>query len=73
MYMSEYNFDTFKKELEENEFEYQKYNINDNLYFTIDDYDVRYFKNNRYVLEINTYPIKPSKLGIILFQVSINI
>jgi hypothetical protein len=42
----------------------------ENMYFVIDDYDVRYFDlNNKMCLEINTYPIKPAKLGETLFKV----
>jgi len=63
-------FDEIIKELEENEYEYEKNIINNNLYFIIYDYDVRYYKNNKYVLEINTYPIKPQKLGAILYQIT---
>lgn len=69
--MSNINFNELIKELEENDLEYEKYKVNDNTYFIIYDYDVRYYKNNKYVLEINTYPLKPQKLGIILFQVLI--
>lgn len=65
------NYKELIKEFEENIIEYEKYKVNDNIFFIIYDYDVRYYKNNKYVLEINTYPIKPSKLGKILFQVSI--
>ena len=47
-------------------------NNSTDIYFKIDDYDVRYYKGKNplnKILEINTYPVKPETLGLSLFQV----
>ena len=51
----------------------KKFKIDDKLYFIIYDYDVRYFYKGKYVMEFNTYPIKPYKLGPLLFQIIIRV
>jgi hypothetical protein len=50
----------------------QKFQLNETMYFIIDDFDVRYFEDKKIVLTINTYPIKPDELGNILFQVQVD-
>ena len=47
----------------------KRYKLNDNIYFIIFEYDIRFFKYNykSIIFEINTYPIKPS---VILFPLS---
>ncbi len=39
-----------------------KYGLRSDLYFVIDDYDIKLFKDNIRLIDINTYPNKPTAI-----------